>query len=155
MGISSLGVGSSVLTQDVVDQLRASDEAQFITPVDKRMKAEKSKSAAMEVVDALMDNVYGSLKSLTEYGVFESRTATTTDDTVATVTANASSDIQDFSIEVANLGRNFFYICCFGVRSIGKQRCCHTFTTIMKIIMENPPEEIFLFLLDFLLLYLR
>ncbi len=103
MGISSLGVGSSVLTQDVLDQLRAADEAQFVKPTDKRISTEKSKSGELDVVDALMDNVYGSLKGLTEYGVFESRVATSSTESVATVSAADSSDIQDFSLEVSNL----------------------------------------------------
>ncbi len=103
MGISSLGVGSSVLTQDVLDQLRAADEAQFIAPVDRRISTEKSKSGAFDVIDALIDNVYGSLKGLTEYGVFESRVATSSNESVATVSAEESSDIQDFSLEVVNL----------------------------------------------------
>ncbi len=103
MGISSLGVGSSVLTQDVLDQLRAADETQYVAPIDSRISAEKSKSGALNVIDALMDNVYESLKGLTEYGVFESRTAISSNESVATVTANDSSDIQDFSLEVVNL----------------------------------------------------
>jgi len=103
MGISSLGVGSSVLTQDVLDQLRKADEAQFLTPTDRRISTEKSKSGALDVIDALMDNVYGSLKGLTEYGVFESRAATSSDESVATVSAADSSDIQDFTLEVSNL----------------------------------------------------
>jgi len=103
MGISSLGVGSSVLTQDVLDQLRAADEAQFIAPVDKRISEQKSKSGALDIINALMDNVYESLKGLTEYGVFESRVATSSNESVATVTAAESSDVQDFSLEVVNL----------------------------------------------------
>ena len=103
MGISSLGVGSSVLTQDVLDQLRAADEAQYITPVDRKISAEKSKTGALNVIDALMDNVYGSLKGLTEYGVFESRTTSSSDESVATVVAADSSDIQNFSLEVDHL----------------------------------------------------
>ena len=33
MGISSLGVGSSILTQDILDQLREADESGKITPI--------------------------------------------------------------------------------------------------------------------------
>ncbi len=103
MGISSLGAGSSILTQDVLDQLRAADEAKFVAPVDARLKTENSKLDAYNVVDAYMDNVYESLKSLTEYGVFESRTASTSDEDAVTVSAKESSDIQDFTIEVEKL----------------------------------------------------
>lgn len=103
MGISSLGAGSSILTQDVLDQLRAADEAKFVAPLDTRLKAESAKSAAFEIVDALMENVYGSLQSLTEYGVFESRTTTVSNESRATVTAADSSDLQDFTLDVSQL----------------------------------------------------
>ena len=71
MGISSLGAGSSILTQDVLDQLRAADEAKFVAPVESRIDTIKDEAAAFDILDALMDNVYGSLKSLTEYGVLK------------------------------------------------------------------------------------
>ena len=100
MGVSSLGAGSSILTQDVLDQLRAADEAKFVAPVDRRLETEKDKSAAFDVVDAYMDNVYESLKSLTEYGVFESRTATSSNTDALGVTALESSDVQDFTLEI-------------------------------------------------------
>ena len=103
MGISSLGAGSSILTQDVLDQLRAADEAKFVAPLDARLKAEADKSAAFDVVDAYMDNVYESLKSLNEYGIFESRTASSSNESIADVVAKDSSDVQDFSLEVTNL----------------------------------------------------
>ena len=103
MGVSSLGAGSSILTQDVLDQLRAADEAKFVAPLDARLKTEKDKSAAFDVVDAYMDNVYESLKSLTEYGVFESRTASSSNENIADVVAKDSSDVQDFSLEVTDL----------------------------------------------------
>jgi len=103
MGVSSLGAGSSILTQDVLDQLRAADEAKFVAPLDARLKSETDKSAAFDVLDAYMDNVYESLKSLTEYGIFESRTASSSNETIADVVAKDSSDVQDFSLEVTDL----------------------------------------------------
>ena len=103
MGISSLGAGSSILTQDVIDQLRAADEAKFVTPLDTRLESESSKSDAYDVLNAYMDNVYESLKSLTEYGIFESRTATSSNEDAVTVTASDSSDVQDFTLEVETL----------------------------------------------------
>lgn len=103
MGISSLGAGSSILTQDVIDQLKAADEAKFVAPVDARLSDENSKVDAFKVLDAYMDNVYESLKGLTEYGVFESRTATSSDSEAVEVSALESSDIQDFTLEVSTL----------------------------------------------------
>ncbi len=103
MGISSLGAGSSILTQDVLDQLRAADESKYVAPVNARLETEQDKSAAFDVVNALMDNVYESLKSLTEYGVFEARTTGVSNEDIVEVTANDSSDVQDFSLDVTTL----------------------------------------------------
>lgn len=103
MGISSLGVGSSILTQDVIDQLRGADEAKFVAPVNVRITEQNSKTAAFDVLDAHMDNVYESLKSLTEYGVFEARTASVSNDSIVDITAADSSDVQDFTIDVEQL----------------------------------------------------
>ena len=103
MGISSLGAGSSILTQDVLDQLRSADESKFVAPVDSKLKIEEEKSAGLDVVDALMDNVYESLKSLTEYGVFEARSTSSSNEDAVSVTALESSDVQDFTLEVSQL----------------------------------------------------
>ena len=103
MGISSLGVGSSILTQDVLDQLRTADEAKFVTPIETSISENNSKSTAFDEMDAYMDNAYESLKSLTEYGVFEGRTTNVDDEDIVGVTASESSDIQDFTLEVTAL----------------------------------------------------
>lgn len=103
MAISSLGAGAGILTQDLLDQLREADEAQYIRPLDTRKAEETAKQDAFNVIDAYMENVESSLSTLTEYGVFEARAATSSNESAATVTAADSSDIQDFSLEVLNL----------------------------------------------------
>ncbi|MDK9694282.1 MAG: flagellar filament capping protein FliD [Sulfurimonas sp.] len=103
MGISSLGAGGGVLTQDLLDQLKEADQAQYVTPLDTRKTTETKKQDAFNIINAYMDNVASSLKSLSEYGVFESRIASSSNEDAATVSAAESSDVQDFSIEVINL----------------------------------------------------
>lgn len=103
MAISSLGAGAGVLTQDLLDQLREADQSQYIRPLDARKATEKAKQDAFNIVEAYMDNVESSLGTLTQYGVFESRTASSSNESVAAVSAADSSDIQDFSLEVLNL----------------------------------------------------
>lgn len=103
MGLSSLGAGAGVLTQDLLDKLREADQAQYINPLDTRKITETKKQDAFNIINAYMDNVSSSLKSLSEYGVFESRIASSSNEDAATVSAAESSDIQDFSIEVINL----------------------------------------------------
>ncbi len=102
MGISSLGAGSSILTQNVLDQLKAADTAQYVAPTDTKIKEQNTKGTALGNISALMENVHQSLTSLTGYGLFESRTANVSG-TAVEVSAASSSDIQDFSLEVTQL----------------------------------------------------
>jgi len=102
MGISSLGVGSNVLTQDVIDQLKAADESQYVKPLTTKISNEKSKSGQLDIVNALMDNLSESTGNIADFGLFNTRTADVTGSAV-TVTANDGSDIQDFSITVNHL----------------------------------------------------
>ena len=103
MGISSLGVGSGVLTQNLIDQLKAADRAKFVTHIENNISLENEKSGAFDVIEAHIDSVYESLISLTEYGVFESRTTSVSNESIASVSAKESSDIQDFTLDVTTL----------------------------------------------------
>jgi flagellar hook-associated protein 2 len=102
MGISSLGVGSSILTQDVLDQLRAADEAQFIRPVDLSITNENDKKKALAIVDANMTNLIDSIDALKTPLLYDGRLTTVTGTSVA-VTAAANTDIQEFTLDVVNL----------------------------------------------------
>ena len=102
MGISSLGVGSSVLTQDVIDQLKAADESQYVQPLTTKISNEKSKSGQLDIVNALMDNLSESTGNIADFGLFNTRTTDVTGSAVE-VTANEGSDLQDFSITVNHL----------------------------------------------------
>jgi flagellar hook-associated protein 2 len=50
-----------------------------------------------------MENVYESLKGLTEYGVFESRSTSVSNEDRVSLTAADSSDVQDFTLNVTKL----------------------------------------------------
>jgi flagellar hook-associated protein 2 len=102
MGISSLGVGSSILTQDVLDQLRKADEASRITPITLEIANETDKKDALELIDAAMTNLIDSINAIKTQALFDERAATVTGTSV-TVTAAANSDIQDFTLNVGNL----------------------------------------------------
>ena len=99
MGISSLGVGSNVLTQDVIDQLKAADKSQYVKPITTKISAEKSKAGQLNIINALMHNLTESTGNVSQYGLFDTRSATATGSAVS-VTANSGSEIQNFSIDV-------------------------------------------------------
>lgn len=103
MGISSLGVGSGILTQDVLDQLREVDEAQRVTPITLEVVNENDKKNSMEVLDATMENLRDAVDELKNISAFNNREATVTGSSSVSVTAAEKSDIQDFNIHVDTL----------------------------------------------------
>jgi len=102
MGISSVGVGSGILTQNVLDQLRAADEAGQIQPIDFSIANENDKKDALALVDASMKNFIDSITEIKSHGLYDAR-STTLSGTSVEVTATAGTDIQDFNINVSNL----------------------------------------------------
>lgn len=99
MSISSLGVGSSILTQDVLDQLRAADEAGQVTPITLSIANENDKKNALEVIDASMKNLIDSINEIKTNSLFDER-STDVSGSAVSITADANSDIQDFTLSV-------------------------------------------------------
>lgn len=102
MGVSSLGVGSSILTQDVLDQLRKADDAKFIQPIDLELASENDKKNALDLIDANMTNLIDSIDALKTPLLYDERASTVTGTSVE-VSAAANSDLQDFTLDVTKL----------------------------------------------------
>lgn len=102
MGISSLGAGSSILTQDVLDQLREADEAQRIRPLTLNIANETDKKDSLKVIDASMTNLRDSINELKSTTLFDERSATISGTSVS-MTAEEGSDIQEFTLDVTQL----------------------------------------------------
>ena len=103
MAISSLGVGNSILTQDVLDQLKAADEAGRITPIKLKLANENDKQDALKIIDASMANFVDSVNALSSVLLWDERAATVGTGTSVEVTATSKTDIQDFSVDVIQL----------------------------------------------------
>jgi len=102
MAISSLGVGSGILTQDVLDQLREADEASLIRPIDLSIVNENDKQDSYDVLDASMKNLIDAIDELKTPLLFDERSVEVTGSSVS-VSADANSDIQEFSLDVTQL----------------------------------------------------
>ncbi|QOP44888.1 flagellar filament capping protein FliD [Sulfurimonas paralvinellae] len=102
MAVSSLGLGSGVLTQDVLDQLRKADESSRVTPIDMQLALVKDEQGAFNVLDAKMTNLIDSIDALKRPLLYDERTARVTGTSVA-VTASANSDLQEFTLNVTQL----------------------------------------------------
>jgi flagellar hook-associated protein 2 len=102
MAISSLGLGSGVLTQDVLDKLRKADEASRVTPLDLQIASVKDEKSALSVLDAKMTNLIDNIYVLKSSSLYDERKAIIDGDSVE-VSASANSDISDFTINVTQL----------------------------------------------------
>jgi len=103
MGISSVGLGSGgVLTQDLLDKLRKSDENAQITPIDLNIASENDKKNEYNIIEANVQNLSDSIEALKNATVFDARVATTSGSS-AEMTADDNSDVQDFTLDVKQL----------------------------------------------------
>jgi len=103
MGISSLGVGSGILTQDVLDQLRAADESQRIRPIDLNLAFENDKIDAFKIVQATMKNYVDSTNAIRTASLWDGRSTEVTSGKSVSLSAISKTDIQDFTINVTAL----------------------------------------------------
>ncbi len=95
--INSLGIGSGVLTSDLIDQLREVDENNVIKPLENKITLANQKEDAYKLLDTLMTTFKASASALDGDNLYLSRSTTGNTDAV-TVTAEAGSNVQDFSI---------------------------------------------------------
>jgi len=102
MGISALGTGSSILTQDLLDKLKAADEQAQIQPLDLEIANQKDKLAEYNVIDANMTNLYDAIGELKTPALFDERQVIVEGSSVE-ITADANSDVQDFTLDVTQL----------------------------------------------------
>lgn len=100
--ISSLGIGSSILTQDVLDQLRQVDESSFLSPLTNKISIASSQVSAMGQISTWMSDLATAAYDLKSFSLYSERTATVTGSGVS-VTAAANTDLQSFSLEVVSL----------------------------------------------------
>ena len=100
--VSSLGIGSGVLTQSLLDQLRKADEASRLTPIKLEIANEKDMQSEFDVVQAKMKNLIDSIDAIKTASLFDGRKATVNGTSVS-VTADANSDVQSFTLNVTQL----------------------------------------------------
>lgn len=101
MAINSLGIGSGVLTSDLVDQLREADEASVLKPIENKISLDNQQEDAFNLLDSLMTTFKTSSSALDGDTLYLSRAVTGNTDAV-TVTAESGSNVQAFSITDVN-----------------------------------------------------
>ena len=95
--ISSLGAGSGVLTQSVIDQLKASDTNAIITPINNKISTNQQQQQAVTLLQSQAMSVSTALSSLQGSNLYQNRTVSGTNTGVNVTAANGVA-LQNFTI---------------------------------------------------------
>ena len=101
--ISSLGIGSGVLTADVIDKLKEADEAKFVKPYDAKIELNTQKQESYGLVTTYMNTLKASASSLSYDTLFENKTVDITGDAKVEVSSGAS--VESFTLETVKLAK--------------------------------------------------
>jgi flagellar hook-associated protein 2 len=100
--INSLGIGSGVLTSDIIDKLKANDQKLIVTPIETKIGLEEQKSQALDLLDSLLSTYRTSVKALDNDALYQQRDVSGNNDGVS-VEADPGVDVQSFSISDTQL----------------------------------------------------
>ncbi|MGZ5208600.1 MAG: flagellar filament capping protein FliD [Sulfuricurvum sp.] len=100
--INSVGLGSSVLTSDIIDKLKANDVANMITPIDRKITLQKQKDSALSLLNSLLTTFQTSANTLNDDALYQKRNTLGNTSSVS-VTADTGVAVQSFSISDTQL----------------------------------------------------
>ena len=101
--ISSLGIGSGVLTADVIDQLKAADTTRIINPIDNKITLNTQQQDAEKLLSTLMNTFKASASSLSYDTLFDAKTIDVSGQ--AEVTVDAGANVESFTLETTTLAK--------------------------------------------------
>ncbi|WP_457745043.1 flagellar filament capping protein FliD [Sulfurimonas sp.] len=101
--ISSLGIGSGVLTADVIDQLKSADESRIIKPIDNKIDLNSQKQKSYDLVSTYMNTLKGSTFALSNDTLFDNKTVDVSGN--ADVTIDPGANVQSFTLETTTLAK--------------------------------------------------
>lgn len=101
--ISSLGIGSGVLTADVIDQLKAADKAKFVTPLEDKLTLNSQKQDAYKLLSTYMNTLKSDISSLSYDTLFDNKNVDVTGDAKVSVSSGAS--VESFTLDTTQLAQ--------------------------------------------------
>lgn len=101
--ISSLGIGSGVLTADVIDQLKEADEAVIIKPIENKIALNNQKQDAEELLTSLMKSFKANASALSYDTIFDNKTVDITGN--SEVSVDAGANVESFTLETTTLAK--------------------------------------------------
>ncbi|MEY4504133.1 MAG: hypothetical protein RL154_426, partial [Pseudomonadota bacterium] len=105
MGIGSLGIGSGILTQDVIDQLKAVDVSTQIKPITTKISKTQEKQTALSTLESLMITTKSYVKDFADELTYLDRKATSGSSDVS-VSVLGGTNAQSATINVSKLAKN-------------------------------------------------
>ncbi|MGP1484688.1 MAG: flagellar filament capping protein FliD [Campylobacter sp.] len=106
--IASLGLGSQVLTQKVLDDLKAADQAQIMKPIKEKITTNATRQKDFASLKTLISTFKSSVSTLADETTYQKRT-TNTNGKSATLSANSGVSVQDIEVDVKQLAQRDVY----------------------------------------------
>lgn len=101
--ISSLGIGSGVLTSDVIDQLKAADTSKFVKPIETKLELNSKEQEAYGLVTTYMNTLKSSVSSLSYDTLFDNKTVNVSGN--AEVAISSGANVESFTLETTTLAK--------------------------------------------------
>ncbi len=102
--INSLGIGSGVLTSDLIDKLKDNDKTNTIKPIENSITLQQQKGQALDLLDSLLTSFQSNVSALDYDVLYQERSVSGNNDGVM-VEAEAGVGIQSFTIDVTTLAK--------------------------------------------------
>ncbi|MBE0495201.1 MAG: flagellar filament capping protein FliD [Campylobacterales bacterium] len=118
--LSSLGIGSSVLTYEVIEKLRGVDEKAKITPIDNKLEENLTQQKDLTAITGYLNSLKSAASALSSDLLFQGRNVKTSG-TSATLTADAGVLTQEIAIDVTKLAAKDIF------QTVGKASQTSTF----------------------------
>lgn len=101
--ISSLGIGSGVLTADVIDQLKEADESIIVKPIENKITINNQKQDSQELLTSLMKTFKASASALSYSTLFDNKSVDVSGE--AKVIIDAGANVESFTLETTTLAK--------------------------------------------------
>ena len=102
--INSLGIGSGVLTADIIDKLKENEKTYTIDPIKGKIDLNKQKQDSLDLLDSLLTTLKGSTSSLSDDTLFSKRSVVGNNDEVK-IDVNDGVDVQNINISDVSLAK--------------------------------------------------
>lgn len=104
--IESLGLGSGVLTTDLVEKIITAEKEAVSLRLDRRQKLVEAKITAYGEIQSIMAKVQSAANSLSSPSLVSSTTATSSDEDILTATTSSLSEPGTYNVEVLNTAKS-------------------------------------------------